>query len=152
MVDAEGRLLGPAEDLPNARLLFQELARLFFKRAIIEVNVGDLVIGHGEHFACATIEHVPPQLILDGEPPFVPEKTVEMDWPVNVTDTVLGDDQDLNGLLRKKVEQIAHDLVYGLQVSRNRGVTGAEPLKVIIEVRQIDQAQSRVMLCFNPFG
>jgi len=50
-------------------------------------------------------------------------------------------------LLRKKVEQIAHDLVYGLQVSRNRRVAGAEPLKIIIEVRQIDQAQSRVMLC-----
>src|SRR5882724_8545153 len=120
MVDAEGRLLGPAEDLRNARLLFQELARLFFESAVIEVDVGDLVIGYGEHFTCATIEHLPSQFVLDRQPAFFPEKTIEMDWPVNVRDAVLRNDQDLHGLLRKKIEQIAYDLIDRLQVSRNR--------------------------------
>jgi len=138
VVDAKRRLVASPEDLRNARLSFKDLARLFFKHAVIEVNMGDLMIGHGEHFTCATVEHLPAQFILDRQPALLPEKTVEMDWPVNLGDAIFGQDQHLNGLSREKVDQIAHDLIDCFQILRNRRVAGAKTLEIIIQVRQID--------------
>src|SRR5262249_8767215 len=65
---------------------------------------------------------------------------------------VFGQKQHLNGLAAEEINQVAHDLIDRLQVAQNRRVAWAQALETIIQVRQINQAQSRMVSVFDPLG
>src|SRR6185369_11304620 len=75
---------------------------------------------------------------------------VEMDWRIDFGDAVLGKQEDLHGLRLEKINQVADNHINALQVPREAGVFGAEPLQGVIQVGQVNQVQGRVKFALDP--
>ncbi len=142
MVEAQGGLLSAVENLGDAGLRFEQGANFFFQRGVVEIYMRDLVVGNSEGFAGAAIEQFEAELIFDGEPMVLAQEAVHVDGSINRSDAVFGEEQDLHGALLEKVDQVADDGIDLPKVLRDGRVIGAEALEVVIEVRQINQAQA----------
>ena len=94
MVDAERRLFRVAKYRFNAGLSLQQFARRPGQRRIIEVNMRDLMIGHGERPACAAVKKFQPQFLPHRNPALLPEKTIQMDGRIHRRDAVFGKQND----------------------------------------------------------
>ena len=70
-------------DLVDARRVFQQRADFVADRGIVHINMGDLVIGHGEGAAAAAIECLAAEFVLEREPAFRAEQAVEVDRPAD---------------------------------------------------------------------
>src|SRR5437870_13303823 len=113
MIDSERGFFLVVEDGFDTFLLLEKASDLRFPGRIIEVNMGDLMVGNGEDFAGAAIEQFMAQFIFNGEPAFSPEDTVQMDGPVHVGDAVFGQEDDLNGWLAEIFNETSYDVIDG---------------------------------------
>src|SRR3954451_1816304 len=68
MVEAGRPLLLRTQNTVDAVLFFKERAHRVFQRAVIEVNVGDLMVGDGEDFARAAVKQFEAEFLLYGKP------------------------------------------------------------------------------------
>ena len=64
------------------------------QRWIIEINMRDLMIGHGERPARAAVKKFQAQFLPHGNPASLPEKTVQMDGRIHRRDAVFGKQND----------------------------------------------------------
>ena len=65
---------------------------------------------------------------------------------------VLAEKNGLDPSRCKEVQEISHDRIDPTQIIGHRRMLRAQPLKVVIEVRQIDEVQRRRVLLLNPLG
>ena len=84
---------GAVPHLGHAVGLRQQPAHLAEQATILHVDVGDLMIRHGEDLRAAGVERFPAELVLDREPAFFPEQAVEMDRPRHGRNAVFGNDE-----------------------------------------------------------
>ena len=113
---------------------------------------------------------------------FLAEEAIQVNRPVDWSDSIFRKQNDLDGLRSEKVNKVANDCVDRAQIWNNHGAwlvaadvrrrifinhrfagafppphvggygTGSEPLQVVVQVGQINQAQRRVILVLDPLG
>src|SRR6266850_199861 len=110
-----------------------------------------LMVGYGKGAACATIEQFKAQFLASHDPLLLAKYSVKVNGLVDRRDPVLGYNDDSDGALLEKVYQISDDGVDGSQVIRYGWIGRAKPLQIVIEVREINQAQSWLIFVFDPF-
>src|SRR2546422_315211 len=108
------------------------------------------MICNRKNFARSWIEHLQPELILDGNPALLAEDPVQMNGHAHVSDAVLGKNDGLHVTTLEKRDQIAHDAINLLQIARKPWITRPKPLQVVIKVRQVNERKGRLMLLFDP--
>src|SRR5437773_1509297 len=101
--------------------------------------MGYLVVGDGKDFACAEIEHLPPEFTLDREPVVDAKDLIEIDRLAYVGDAILRDNHYRDTALAKKVKQITDNPIDGPDVFGRAWIAGAEALKIVIEMRQVNE-------------
>ena len=67
---------------------------LGFDGRVVDVNVSDLMIGHGKCLAVPRSLVVPVEFLLDGDPALLAEQTVEMNWLIDRSDSVFRKQDD----------------------------------------------------------
>src|SRR5207302_10675369 len=111
----------------------------------------------------AAVQQFQPQFVFHCQPALLAEEPIQMDGPIHLSDSIFGEENDLDGLFRKKIEQIAYDGIDGPEVRDDRGMDGrafyrfcasflrrpaalkgggAEPLQIVIQMRQVNQIES----------
>ncbi len=137
--DAGGFLLLAVEDLGDAGEGGEGVADLGFDGGIVEVDVGDLVVGDGEGLAGSAVELLEAELVFDADPAALAQGTVDVDGLVYLGDAVFGKQYDLNVSAFEEVDQLADDGVDRLQVLGDVGVVGPEALEIVVEVGKVDE-------------
>ena len=153
--EAGGGLSRRIPDFSDAGSFFQKLADGGRKRGIVQINVGDLMVGDGENAAGTGIENFAAELFLDGQPALLAKQAVEMDGGIHVGKAVFGEEDDGDAALAEKINEVADDGVHLAQVAVDdgieRGAAGGRgcvfiggderpmALEVVIEVRQINE-------------
>ena len=127
MLNARRDFLRLAENFFHAGSFFQNLAHGFFQRRVVQINVRDLMIGHGENFARAGVENFPAEFVLHRQPAALAENPVEMHRRVHVRDAVFGKQNDLHAALAKKINQVADDGINLAQVAVDCGIQFEPP-------------------------
>ena len=147
-----GRLLfAPVPNLLDTRFLLETAAHLLFESAILQVNMGHLVIRHRERPTRSTVEDLPAKLLLDGDPALLAEQPVQVDRGVHRGDSIFGEEDHPHVPCPEEVDQITGDLVDGADVLGDVWMFRSQPLQIVIEVRQINQTQGRLMPDLDPF-
>src|SRR5205823_13169142 len=108
----------------------------------LPIYVRDLMVGDGENFAGAAVEHFQAEFVLDHDPTLLAKEPVEMNRPGHVCDAVLREQQHLDGAALKKRNQVADDGVDLPKVAMNGGVDG--PLRRLSSLRVCRTFQSGV--------
>ncbi len=129
------------QDLRHARLVFEDGAHLVPDRRVIDVDVRDLMVRDGERPARPGIENLRAEFVAPGDPAPFPEHAVEVHGTVHGGDAVFRQHGDLHALCLKRRDQIGGHFVDGAQVRRNRRIVRAEPLEVVVEVRQVNEME-----------
>ncbi len=122
MVNAGGGFFRVAQEFFHAGSFFQNVAHGFFQRSIVQINVRDLMIGHGENLARAGVENFQAKFILHRQPAVLAKNPVQMHRRVHVRDAVFGKQNHLHSALAKKINQIADDGVNLAQVAVDGGI------------------------------
>ena len=140
VVEAGRALSLVVQDEVDAGQLPEQVAHRRQKLGLADVDVGHLVVGHGERARRPRVEVLHPLLREHLQQALAPEQAVDVDWPCRRRDPVLGehDDLDLAGTCR--VDQVPRDLVDRASGLVRRCALGAEPLQVVVEVRQVDES------------
>ncbi len=87
---------------------------------LANIDMGNLVISHGERPAGPRIEIFPPQVRFSRQQACLPHDAVGMDRPVNGRNTVLGENDDAAATVPEEVEQSAAGFVQLPQISMDR--------------------------------
>jgi hypothetical protein len=117
VVDAPLRLRGLIQNQVDSRFGFKDGAHFGFKRAVIEIDVGDLVVRDREDPAGAAVERLQTELVLDRQPAVAAKQAVEVDGRVDFGDAIFGEDGDLDGALLEEVDEVADEVVDLVEVT-----------------------------------
>jgi hypothetical protein len=110
---------------------------------VADVDVGDLVVGHGEGARGPRVQVLHAVLGVHLEPAPPAQQAVDVDRAGHPRDAVLADDQHGGAPGDAALGQLAG---HPVDVGRRRGglrAVGAVPLQVVVEVRQVDERQVR---------
>ena len=103
-----------------------------------------------EHPARSKIDQLPPEFLLDRQPALRTEMAVQMDRRVDPADPILREDDDLDVALREVIDQIADNRIDATKVVLDLRRVRAESLEVVVEMREVDEVQRRLMPVLNP--
>src|SRR5207247_3280795 len=78
VVDARLDLPSRTHDAGHAGRVFKQGDRFGFNRAVIQVDMRDLVVGDGENFAGTAIEHFQAEFVFDYDPTLLAKVPVEI--------------------------------------------------------------------------
>src|SRR5580704_16971720 len=109
------------------------------------------MVGDGKDLAGAGVEDFEAEFLFDAKPPFFAEDAIEMNGRVHGNNRLFGEKNHLDAARLEKGNQAADDGVYLAQI-RFHACAGAESLEVVIEMREINQAQRWRIFVFNPLG
>ena len=73
-----------------------------------------------------------------------------MNWRVDFGDAVFGEHGDLDQACVEKVDEIADEIVDEAEVVGDFRIARAEPLQVIIEMRQVNEVERGLMAFLDP--
>src|SRR6185437_1741076 len=119
MVDSQLRHSLPIENGAYAFHFFQPRTNFAFERTIIEINMRDLMVRHGEHFAGARIQNFQAQLLSDSQPARFAKRSVNVNWFADVRNPIFRKQNDLDHLLAEKINETADDGVNFAQVAND---------------------------------
>ena len=125
MVNARRDFLRLAQNFFHAGSFFQNFAHGFFQRRIVQINMRDLMVGHGKNLARARVENFQAEFVLHRQPALLAENPVEMNRRVHVRDAVFGKQNDLHAAPVEEINQVADDGINLAQVAVNCGIDGA---------------------------
>ncbi len=100
----------------------------------------DLVVGYRENLARPGIEHFESQLLFDGDPALLSKQPIQVNRMSNTDQAVLRQDNDPHAACLEKSNQVPHNGVKRLDISRERGILRPQPLEIVIQVRQVNKA------------
>ena len=119
---------------------------------VSDVNMRHLVVRHRKHFARTEVHQLEPQLLFNAEPPALAKDPVQMNRFGHRHNPILGQQDDLDGPRIERVDEFAHNGVDPAQITAHPHMVWPESLQPVIQVRQVDQAQRRLMAAFNPLS
>ncbi len=150
MAQAQLFLCGGVEDALDAGFGFNGGAHFVLDGGIVEINMRDLVIGHGEGARAAAVERLESEFVLDREPAVAAQHAIEVHRRVDLGDAVLGEHGDLNATRTEKVDEPASDVVDEPKIVGDLGIVRAEALQVVVEVRQVNEVECGPVLLLDP--
>ena len=110
------------------------------------------MVGHSERLGVSDVGEFESQLFLDGDPPALAENSVEVHRSRHRGNAILAEKDGSDSSRSKEVQEITHDRIDTTQVIGHCGMLRAQPLKVVVEVRQVDEVERRRVLLLNPLG
>ena len=110
------------------------------------VDVRDLVIGDGEGLRRPRVEVLHPGLRVDVQQPCAAQRAVDLDRAASLGDPVLAEHDDLVAAGARVFHERAGDLVQLARGLQRLRPTRAEPLVVVVEVRQVDEQQVELLV------
>ena len=112
----------------------------------------DLVVDDGEGLRVERVEREAAVLGLEFEPAMSTEDLVQRDGPVDGSDSVFRDDEDFDATGFEEFGEVTDELIdFAARLIAAR-VGRTEALEIIVEVRQVDQAEVGLLMLFNPAG
>ena len=138
-------------DLVDAGGVLEEGPDFIGDGRVVDVDVGDLVVGDGEGLATAIVEGFAAEFVFDREPAFLAEEAVEMDWAVDRGDPVFGKEEDLDVTGFVVIDQFRDDAVDGSDLRRDVGCVGSVFLQAVVEVGEVDEGECWRVFLFHPF-
>ena len=112
----------------------------------------DLVVDDGEGLGVEGIEREAAVLGLEFEPVMRAQDLVQRHRAVDGGDGVFRDDEDLDTPGFEEVGEITDELIDFAARGVAARVGGTEALEVVIEVREVDQAEVRLLVLLDPAG
>src|SRR5262249_703007 len=116
VVQAIGFLFLIAPDFSNPRGCFENSSHLVRQRKIVQIHMGNLVVGNGEYATRATIKEFASEFVFDGKPAALAEEAVQMDGRVYGADAVFRQNERDNMPFLEEVQKATNDLVDQPQV------------------------------------
>ena len=113
--------------------------------AIVDMDVGDLVVGDGEGGAFAGVEQFTAEFFSDREKPMLAQDAIEVDRLTDLGDPVLGEEDDRCATRGVVVNQLAADCVELGEIGLDARVGGAELLQAIVEVGKVDEGEGGIV-------
>ena len=108
------------------------------------------MIGDRERGAGAGVEQLVAELVAHAEQSVLAQRAIDVHRAGDVADAVLGEHDDNCGAARfVERDEIAAHLVDLTHVGQRAGGTRTDPLQVVVEMRQVDQRQRRVVLALR---
>jgi hypothetical protein len=132
--------------------LFEEALDAGAEGWVLEIDVGDLVIGDGEGLTGSGVEEFEAEFVANGEVAVLAQEAVEVDGMVDGGDAVFGDDPGFDAALLEEADQVIDEGIDEAKVSGDVGVMGAEALEVVIEVGEVDELEGGLVVLFDPAG
>ena len=147
MVEADGRLGLAVEHVGHAVGLLEDRADLRDPLAIAHVDVGHLVVSHGEGLARPGIEQFPAEVhLLHAQEARPAQHAIERDGVAHRRDAVFREHDDRVAPSRGPLAEVAgHAVDLGAGRAGLRGV-GPEPLEVVVEVGQVRERDGGIRL------
>jgi hypothetical protein len=152
MRDAGRGLAFGVEHLRDARRGEQGLADVFADRRVEDDDVRDLMVDDGEGFRIKDVEGLAAVLGLDLDPAVRAQDLVQRDGAVDGGDGVFGDDEHLDAAGFEEFGQVADEDVHVPSRGVAARVVRTEALEVVIKVREVDQAEVRLLMLLDPAG
>ena len=152
MLNAGGGLAVGVEHLRDTGRGEQDLANFLADRGIEDHDVRDLVVDDGEGLGVKGIEREATILGLELEPAMLAEDLVQRDGAVDGGDGVFGDDEDFDAAGFEEFGKVSDELVDVMTRDIAARIGRAKALEVVIEMRQVDQAEVGLLVFFNPAG
>ena len=109
------------------------------ERAIVHVDVRDLMVGDGENLARATIHQLPPEFVFDRDPAARAKYAIERNRALHRGDPIFRKHDGADAALRIKIDQAARHAVDRAIVGRQARIVGSETLEIVVEVRQVNE-------------
>src|SRR5437660_9449317 len=104
-----------------------------------------LVISYGKGIARARVKQLAPKLGSHGQQAMFPQLTVHMKHSRDRDNAVFRDKDDTRITRSIMVDQTATYRVQFVQIAYDVLAVGTEPLETVVEVRQVDQGQRRII-------
>ena len=114
--------------------------------------MGDLMVDDGEGLGIEDVERETAVLGLELEPVMRPQDLVQRDGAVDGGDGVFGDDEHLDATGFEELGEVADELIDVAARGVAARVGRSEALEVIVEVRQVDQAEVGLLMFLDPAG
>lgn len=119
---------------------------------IIDVDEGGLVVCYGKGAGGSAVQHFLVFFRFDGNPATFAEDAVEGDVTGDVGNAVFAQDNGNDACCLQILNQVAQQIIQRLGCLCRLWGGGAEFLKVIIQIRQVDEVQRGFVLALYPFG
>ena len=110
------------------------------------------MVDDGEGLGIEDVEREAARLRLELEPVMPAQDLVQRDGAVDGGDGVFGDDQDLDAAGFKEIGEVADELVDVAARGIAARVGRTEALQVVVEVRQVDEAEVGLLMLLDPSG
>lgn len=152
VVEAEEVLFHLAEDLGDAGGGFEGGANGGKNALIVQVDVGDLMVGDGEGFGAAEIEGFAAEFVFDVEPALLAEDAVQVDGLLDVGDAVLGEEDDFDVPRFVEADEIADDVVDLTEVETDFLHVDADALEIVVEMGEVNEGEAGPVFFLDPLG
>ena len=143
---------GTVENALDAFSLGENGFNVLPQARVIEVDVGDLVIGDGEGATIAKFEDVAPQLFLDLEPAVLAKDAIEVNGAIDLGDAVFGEEDGLDAAFFEEPDEAANDFINGAEIFGDARIVRSPLLEVVVEVWEVDEVEVGGVFFLDPFG
>src|SRR4030095_4526657 len=120
-------------------LLTQHVAHLPLDAGIVEINVSNLMIGHGKRAARTAVEQFQSQLLPDGYPTMLAQHSIEVNGGIDRGDAVLRDNHHSHGALAKKRHKCTDNGIDDPHVVPDGRMERTEALQIVIKMREVNE-------------
>src|SRR5689334_1487012 len=93
----------------HSGIVFNVRSNVVFDAAVVQIDMGDLMICQREGSAATAIERLESKLVFDCDPASTSKNAVQVNWLLDWCDAVLGEDHDSHRARLKETDQIADD-------------------------------------------